>query len=65
MDSGDTSLSNVSIVGCFIGTDASGTREIANRAGIGISGLIGTCVNTTIGTAAAADQNIIAGSFSP
>ena len=64
VDSGDTSLSNVSIVGCFIGTDASGTREMANRTGIGISGLIGTCFNTTIGTAAPADRNVIAGSFS-
>ena len=64
VDSGDTSLSNVSIVGCFIGTDASGTQEMANRTGIGISGLIGTCFNTTIGTPAVADRNVIAGSFS-
>ena len=37
---------------------------MANRTGIGISGLIGTCFNTTIGTPAVADRNVIAGSFS-
>ena len=58
-------LSNISIRGCFIGTDASGMHEQANRAGIGISGNHGTCVNTTIGTPALADRNVIAGSFSP
>ena len=63
-------LSNISIVGCFIGTDASGTREMANRTGIGISGNIGTCINTSIGvlsgaTPSPADRNVIAGSFGP
>ena len=60
-------LSNISIVGCFIGTDASGTREMANRTGIGISGNIGTCINTSIGElngiSAPAYRNVIAGSF--
>ena len=68
IDGGPTAhitLSNISIRGCFIGTDASDTREQANRAGIGISGNHGTCVNATIGTPAPADRNVIAGNFSP
>ena len=62
-------LSNTSIVGCFIGTDASGTQEMANRTGIGISGNISTCINTSIGvlsdgTSSPGYLNIIVGSFS-
>ena len=62
-------LSNISIVGCFIGTDANGTQEMANRTGIGISGNISTCINTSIGvlsdgTSSPGYLNIIVGSFS-
>ncbi len=60
------SVSGISIIGNFIGTNAQGTQEMANAIGIGLSGLIGfpnTVANTIIGTIQKGDRNIIAGSF--
>lgn len=63
LDGTDATISNLSIIGCFIGTDASGMNEMANRVGIALSGTTNACLNTIIGTPAFADRNIIAGSF--
>ena len=64
LDTAQNNITGVSIVGNFIGTDASGAQQMANRTGVGLSGLVNTCFNTVIGTIAPADRNIIAGSFS-
>ena len=64
LDTTQNNITGVSIVGNFIGTDASGAQQMANRTGVGLSGLVNTCFNTVIGTIAPADRNIIAGSFS-
>jgi len=53
------SADNITVVGNFIGTNADGTAEKANQAGI----FIEFCKNTVIGTADPADRNVIAGSF--
>lgn len=50
---------NISICGNFIGTNTSGSAQIANQAGIYIE----SSNNTVIGSASPADRNIIAGSF--
>ncbi len=63
VDTTNAFISGISIVGNFIGTDDSGTVEMANRTGIGLSGLGFGCVNTNIGSTAVGDRNIIAGSF--
>ncbi len=62
-----TQINGIKIVGCFIGTDYTGTQVIANRTGIGIAGTEfsypATPNGTIIGTPNIADRNIIAGSF--
>ena len=64
LDPSHANVSSVKIIGCFIGTDASGTRVMANRAGIGLSGGSSKhCINIQIGTPLFADRNLIAGSF--
>lgn len=63
IDTSDANITGITIIGNFIGTDASGTAQMANRAGIGNSGAVNTPFNTTIGTSDVADRNIIAGSF--
>jgi hypothetical protein len=50
---------SITIVGNFIGTNAAGTAQVANQAGL----FIQSSNNTVIGTAAPADRNVIAGSF--
>lgn len=65
VDAASANITGISIVGCFIGTDASGMVQLANRTGIGLSGLTNKCINTVIGTPALADRNIITGSFGP
>jgi hypothetical protein len=50
---------NINIVGNFIGTDALGTTQVANQAGL----FIQASYDTKVGSAALADRNIIAGSF--
>ncbi len=52
-------VNNITIVGCFIGTNATGTTQIANQCGI----YVGESDNAIIGTALPADRNVIAGSF--
>ena len=72
LDTTNANITGVSIVGNFIGSDASGTIPMPNRAGIGLSGVVNTgntCFNTLIGTStltgtpAYADRNIIGASF--
>ena len=63
LDTTNANITGVQIIGNFIGTNASGTQQMANRCGIGLSGAVNQCINTVIGTAAFADRNIIAGSF--
>ncbi len=64
LDASNANISNVQILGCFIGTDASGTLVMANRTGVGLAGAINTyCTNVQIGTPLCADRNLIAGSF--
>ncbi len=64
LDTTNANITGIQINGCFIGTDASGTVEMANRCGIGLGApSIFSAVNTIIGTSNAADRNIIAGSF--
>ena len=60
-------VNGISIVGNFIGTDATGTVVLANRTGIGLSGANSDTGNTdlVIGTDALEDRNIIAGNFTP
>ena len=60
LDTSHGSIDGIKILGNFIGTDANGTREQANRTGIGIS----RASNTHIGTLNFIDYNVIAGSFS-
>ena len=60
LDADSASISDVKIVGNFIGTDSSGTQQLANRTGIGLS----FAENTIIGTSDPADRNVFAGSFS-
>ena len=65
LDTTNNNITGVSIVGNFMGTDASGTQQMANRNAIGLAGINGNqCISTMIGTTAAADRNILAGSFS-
>ena len=59
----DGALNGISIVGNFIGTNADGTQEMANRTGIRLRGAINTVFNTAIGTSDVADRNLVAGSF--
>lgn len=47
-------LSGIKVTECFIGTDATGTQQQANRTGIGLSGTSDATI----------DSNVIAGSFS-
>ncbi len=63
LDGTNAPITGVQIIGNFIGTNASGTQQMANRCGIGLSGAVNQCINTVIGTPAFADRNIIAGSF--
>ena len=60
-------VSGITIVGNFIGTDATGTMVLANRTGIGLSGANSDTGNADliVGTDAPADRNIIAGSYCP
>lgn len=62
-----TQINGITIVGCFVGTDNTGTKVLANRTGIGIAGTEfsypATPNGTIIGTPNLADRNIIAGSF--
>ncbi len=57
------SIHGIQILGNFIGTNAQGNAQVANRTGIGISGAVNPITNTVIGTQNPADRNIIAGSF--
>ena len=50
---------NIRILGNFIGTNPTGSAQLANQAGI----FIESGSNTTIGSSHSADRNIIAGSF--
>ncbi len=66
IDGAVEALSNISIVGNFIGTNVAGTQVLANRVGIGVSGDsagVGPVTGTAIGTQAFEDRNIIAGSW--
>lgn len=65
LDATNAEINNVQIIGNYIGTDNTGTTEVANRTGIGLSSIGDFTVNDTIiGTFLPADRNIIAGSFS-
>ena len=63
LDTTSGSITGIKILGNFIGTNASGTQQMANRTGIGLSGPEFGPKSTIIGTPAACDRNIIAGSF--
>lgn len=52
-------ITGVSIVGNFFGTDVTGTVQMANRAGL----YLYSATNTIVGTTALADRNLFAGSF--
>ena len=63
-DTGAANITGSSVIGCFIGTDQTGTQEMANHIGIALAGRSShNCINMVIGTPAFADRNIIAGSF--
>jgi CSLREA domain-containing protein len=51
------------IIGCFIGTDASGRLALGNGSGLFTAGLVTTTNEHTIGGPAAAERNVISGNF--
>lgn len=64
LDATNADINNVQIIGNYIGTDYTGTTEVANRTGIGLSSVGDFTVNDTIiGTFLPSNRNIIAGSF--
>jgi hypothetical protein len=63
IDGANGTIDGISIVGNFIGTDASGTVPVSTRTGVGISGIVNPITNTQVGTAAVNDRNIFGGSF--
>jgi hypothetical protein len=64
VDTTNTNITGITIVGNFIGTNATGTAQMANRTGIALAAPGNfDPINTVIGTPAPADRNLIAGSL--